>query len=713
MSMKRVLQLKGLDCANCARELEEEIGKIDGVSFANIAFVNQKLTVEYTDDSVLTKIIDTANHFEEVKVIENTQSERVKSFKKEWLFIAVSAVLFAVGIILTELVNYKLANIIGYIAFAYSYLLVGYPVLISTAKNIVKGRIFDENFLMTLASIGAVLIGEIFEGVAVMLLYQTGETLQGMAVRASRRNIVSLMDLKSEYATLLVSEECCHDCACGHHHGEHTKAQRQVSPETLRIGDTLLVKTGDKIPVDGVLLDEQATLDTKPLTGEPQPRTIHKQQELLSGCINIGAPFRMQVTRPYQDSAVSRILEMVENASTSKAKPEKFISKFAKYYTPIVCGIALFIALFVPLLSGVIIENRLCFKDFTRWAQSALTFLVISCPCALVISVPLTYFSGIGSSAKQGVLIKGATYLDTLAKANVIALDKTGTLTEGNFTVCAVHTKEQSESELLSLVASIESASAHPIAKAFEKYEITHTVKDITEIAGRGIKASVQGETVLVGNAKLMQENGIEIQEIDSPYTVIYTAKNGVYLGCIEVGDKLRAETKSVVSTLKELGFSRIVMLTGDTPLRTEKIAKEVGVYEMNANLLPDEKLKKAEELKESGTLVYVGDGINDAPVMATSDIAVSMGKLGSAVAVETSDLVLISDNLSALPKCIKTARKTRKVVWPNVVFSIGMKVAFMILGVIGVLPLYLAVFADVGVMLLAVGNSFRVRKIS
>ena len=711
--MKKVLQLKGLDCANCARELEEKIAQIDGVSFANIAFVNQKLTVEYTDDNILTKIMDTANHFEEVKVVENTQSERVKSFKKEWLFIAISAVLFAVGIILTELVNYKLANIIGYLAFVCSYLLVGYPVLISTAKNIVKGRIFDENFLMTLASIGAVLIGEIFEGVAVMLLYQTGETLQGMAVRASRRNIVSLMDLKSEYATLLVNEVGCHDCACGHHHSEHTQTQRQVSPETLRIGDILLVKTGDKIPVDGVLLDEQATLDTKPLTGEPQPRSIRKAEELLSGCINIGAPFRMQATRAYQDSAVSRILEMVENASASKAKPEKFISKFAKYYTPIVCGIALFIALFVPLLSGVIIENRLYFKDFTRWAQSALTFLVISCPCALVISVPLTYFSGIGASAKQGVLIKGATYLDALARANVIALDKTGTLTEGNFTVCAVHTKAQAESELLSLVASVESASAHPIAKAFEKYEITHTAKDITEIAGRGIKASVQGETVLVGNVKLMQENGIEIQEIDSPYTVIYIAKDGVYLGCIEVGDKLRAETKSVVSTLKELGFSRIVMLTGDTPLRAEKIAKEVGVYEVNANLLPDEKLKKAEELKKSGMLVYVGDGINDAPVMATSDIAVSMGKLGSAVAVEASDVVLISDNLSALPKCIQTARKTRKVVWQNVVFSIGMKIAFMLLGVIGILPLYLAVFADVGVMLLAVGNSFRVRKIS
>ncbi len=709
--MKRVLQLKGLDCANCARELEEEIAQIDGVSFANIAFVNQKLTVEYTDDSVLTKIIDTANHFEEVKVIENAQSESAKSFKKEWLFIAISAILFIVGMILTELISYKVAKIICYCTMACAYLLVGYPVLISTAKNIVKGRIFDENFLMTLASIGAVLLGEIFEGVAVMLLYQTGETLQGMAVRASRRNIVSLMDLKSDYATLLISENCC-ECTCGQHHDEHTKTQRQVLPETLQIGDILLIKTGDKIPVDGVLLGEQAILDTKSLTGESQLRTIKRGEELLSGCINMGAPFKMQVIRAYQDSAVSRILEMVENASASKAKPEKFISKFAKYYTPIVCGMALFIALFVPLLSGVIIENRLYFKDFTRWAQSALTFLVISCPCALVISVPLTYFSGIGASAKQGVLIKGATYLDVLAKANVIALDKTGTLTEGNFTVCAVHTKSQSESELLSLVASIESASAHPIAKAFEKYEITHTVKNITEIAGRGIKASVQGEIVLVGNAKLLQENGVEIQEIDSPYTVIYTAKNGVYLGCIEVGDKLRAETKSVVSTLKALGFSRIVMLTGDTPLRAEKLAKEVGMYEVNANLLPDEKLKKAEELKKSGTLVYVGDGINDAPVMMASDIAVSMGKLGSAVAVEASDLVLISDNLSALPKCIKIARKTRKIVWQNVGFSILMKVAFMVLGAIGILPLALAVFADVGVMLLAVFNSFRARKI-
>ena len=473
-----------------------------------------------------------------------------------------------------------------------------------------------------------------------------------------------------------------------------------------------MIKAGEKIPVDGVLLDENATLDTKALTGESELRTAKQGEELLSGCINAGGVFKMRVLRPYEESAVSKILDMVENAASRKAAPEKFITKFARYYTPIVCCLALALALVTPLLSGLIVDGRLYFKDFARWAQSALTFLVISCPCALIISVPLTYFSGIGCAAKQGILVKGATYLDGMAKANVIAFDKTGTLTEGNFTVCGVRSGEKtSENELLSLVTAVEASSAHPIAKAFAGYKTAHVAQNVVEVAGKGLSAIVEGETVLVGNGELLKENGVDIPALSSPYTLIYAAKNGEYLGCIEVGDKLRAEAKEAVRQLQTLGFSRIVMLTGDNPTRAEKIANEVGVYEVNAELLPDEKLERAQALKEYGTLVYVGDGINDAPVMAASDCAVSMGKLGSAAAVEASDLVLISDNLTALPRCVKIARKTKRIVVQNIVFSILMKGVFMILGAIGVLPLLVAVFADVGVMLLAVLNSFRARK--
>lgn len=694
--MKQVLKIKGLDCAGCAAELERQISKMTGVASASVSFVNQKITVEYDVQETLEKIVDAVNHFEEVKVINDVGrvEPNAESHKKDWLLIALSVALFLIGFLLEKLVSGLGAEITRYLLYATAYFAVGYPVLLATVKNVIKGKIFDENFLMTVASIGAVCIGEISESVMVMLLYQLGETLQSLAVNSSRRSVKGLMDLKSEWANVLAGSETT-----------------RIKSEQVKIGDTLLVKAGEKVPVDGILLSQTASLDTKSLTGEAELRKAQNGDELLSGCINAGNVFEMRATREYTDSAVSRILDMVENASSGKAAPEKFITKFARIYTPVVCLFALALATLAPLFSGLIVDHALYFKDFERWLLSALTFLVISCPCALIISVPLTYFSGIGACAKRGVLVKGATYLDVLSKADIFAFDKTGTLTEGNFTVCsAVPAAGTTEEELLAVATALERGSSHPIAKAFESVETNYEATEIKEIAGRGLVGKIKNETVLVGNAELLKEHGVSCPQTDSAYTLVYVAQNGEYKGAIEIGDRVRPQAKSAIKALQNLGVTRTVMLTGDQTKRAEKIAKEVGVYELNAELLPDQKLKKAEALKQTGTLVYVGDGVNDAPVMSIADCAVSMGKLGSAAAVEASDLVLVSDDLTALPRGVKIARKTRKIVVQNIVFSIVMKTAFMVLGALGVLPLSLAVFADVGVMLLAVCNSFRVK---
>lgn len=694
--MKTLLRIENLDCPVCAEALQSDLQKIKGVISAQVDYVSQTIALETTDEEAVKKAIKTTNRFEEVRVLdEGMYATKSQSHVKEWLLIGCSALFLIIGLLLEKWTDKTVVKIVRYILFAVAYFSVGYPVLISTAKNIVKGRVFDENFLMTVASVGAVALGEVGEGVLVMLLYQLGELLQSIAVGSSRKSVAQLMDLKSEWATVLEN-------------GEH----KQVKPEELKVGDILLVKAGEKVPVDGVLLSEQAVLDTKSLTGEAEPRQIEKGEELLSGCINAGGVYEMQVTRPYADSAVGKILDMVENASSGKAKPERFITKFAKIYTPVVCILAVVLALVVPLFSGLVADGRLYFKDISRWVQSALTFLVISCPCALIISVPLTYFSGVGACAKHGVLVKGAVYLDTVAKAKLVAFDKTGTLTEGDFTVQAVYPETGvSETELLSLVAAVEKNSSHPIAKAFARYKASEGISSVREVAGYGLIAEQNGVPVLVGKADLLRENGIPCMEITCHNTLVYVAKDGAFLGVIEIGDGLKKEAKQTISELKKLGFARSVMLTGDHEHRARAVAEKAGVDEVYAGLLPDEKLQKAEELKKDGVLVYVGDGVNDAPVMMTADCAVSMGKLGSAAAVEASDMVLISDNLSALPKGVKIARKTRTVVMQNIWFSIVMKVAFMGLGACGVLPLWLAVFADVGVMLLAVLNSFRVRK--
>ncbi len=693
--MKEVLKITGLDCPVCAEALQGDLQKIKGITSARVDYVTQSIALEAENADAVKKAIKVANKFEEVRVLEGGRYEVIEeNHQKEWWQIGISTLLFVLAFCLQFFVKNEVATWISYIIYGVAYLAVGYPVLFSTVKNICKGRIFDENFLMTVASLGAIALGEVGEGVAVMLLYQLGELLQSLAVGASRRSVAKLMQLKSESAVRLVNGEW-----------------EEVTSEELQIGDTVLVRAGEKAPADGVLLGESALLDKKFLTGEAEIAQVTTGEEILSGSVNAGNAYEMKIVRPYAESAVGRILDMVENASAGKAKPEKFIAKFSKVYTPIVCGLALLLAVAIPLMSGLLIDGRLYFKDLPRWINSALTFLVISCPCALVISVPLTYFSGIGACAKKGILTKGATHLDTLAQAKIFAFDKTGTLTSGDFAVRLVKSVEGvNEEEVLSIATAVEKASAHPIAKGFAALTTPYTAENVCEVSGKGLTAQINGERVTVGAAKWLQEQGIAVEETESVYTRVYVAREGKYLGVVELGDRVKAEAKEALSALRDLGVSRCVMLTGDNEKRAKAIANEVGMYELKAELLPQEKLLGVEEMKREGKLVYVGDGVNDAPVMTAANCAVSMGKIGSAAAVEASDVVLIQDDLKAIPKAVKIARKTRRIVLENIVGSIVMKVVFMALGAVGVLPLWLAVFADVGVMLLAVLNSFRVR---
>lgn len=692
--MKKVLKIKNLDCPVCAGELQEELEKIDGIKDVRVDYLTQTIVCEYDREEMLQQVIQRTNSFEEVKVLEE-QGSQTESHKKEWLQLLVSLLLAGIGCLYLFVRKGKIGEIFGNVCMVTGYLVVGYPVLMSTFNNLRKGKIFDENFLMTVASVGAMVLGEVVEGFAVLFLYQLGELLQSIAVGASRRSVKELMQMKTDRAVLLKDGQ-----------------QISVSPEQLKIDDTVLVKTGEKVPTDGILLGESATLDTKALTGEFELKTVKRGEEILSGSINAGNAFELKVIRRYEDSAVGKILELMENASVAKATPEKFITKFAKIYTPIVCICALILAVCFPLVGGLVFDGRLYFKDASRWITAALTFLVVSCPCALVISVPLTYFLGLGISAKAGALIKGATYLETLSKVETVAFDKTGTLTKGEFTILSKHFMgEMSEEKILAMVAGLERYSSHPLAKAFQEIPTHEVFENVHEIAGQGLVGKTQGKELLVGNERLLRERGVSFLPIDTLYTVIYVAFDGEFIGFVEVGDILREETLDSIKRLKELGITHTAMLTGDREVRAKRVAQEVGIQTVYAELLPDQKLEKAKEMQRARTLLYVGDGINDAPVMIAADCSVSMGKLGSAAAIEASDVVLISENLKVLPKVIEIAKKTKRIVFQNIIFSILMKIAFMILGIIG-MPLYMAVFADVGVMLLAICNAFRVRKL-
>lgn len=687
---KIILKTIGLDCPNCAKKLEEDLKKIAGITNANVVYVTGNIELEYENITSLNKAKDYINHFEDVKIIEKVEKEDKAS---NLVITIISVLLFVLTLVLTLFFEGKTKEIISYAGYGITYLTVGYPVLIKTFKSLRKGQIFDENFLMTIASLGAIIISivtdenQMLEAAAVMLLYQIGEYLQNKAVGSSRNTIAKLIEMKSETANLF-----------------ENGIIKTVDPQKLKIGDKIVIKAGEKIPTDCKVTSGSSSVDMKSLTGEAKPIDVKAGDDLLSGGINLSGRIFAIVTKEFKDSTVAKILDLVENSAAAKAKPELFITKFAKYYTPIVCLISLIIALVAPLIQFLITDQFL----LVEWIIKGLTILVISCPCALIISVPLTYFSGIGACAKKGILAKGATSLDELSQVRVALFDKTGTLTKGVFVVKNIIGEDI---ELLKKVASaIEKYSNHPLSIPLTKYKTDLVCEEVKEIAGYGMKGIINGKMVLVGNAKLLNENNIIFNEINSLSTVTYVSYDHKYLGAFEIDDEEKEETKEFLLKLKKYGIKKNIMLTGDNKERAIVFAKELAIDEVNASLLPTDKLEVSEKYQKNDKIMFVGDGINDSPVMIAADCSFSMGQLGSDAAVEASDFVLINDNLNGIIETVKISKKTRVLVLENIIGSILIKVIVMILGFFGLIPLWGAVLADVGVMLIAVLNALRVK---
>ena len=612
-----------------------------------------------------------------------------KKQKKMLIRIIVAAVL---------IVLFSKLPIDGYVRFGLfmiPYLVIGYDILQKAFKGIRNKQVFDENFLMAVATVGAILLGDYSEGVAVMLFYQIGELFQSYAVGKSRRNISELMDIRPDYANIEVDGKL-----------------EQVDPDEVEIGTVIVVQPGEKVPIDGVIIDGVSILNTSALTGESLPRDAKAGDEVISGCINMTGVLKIRTIREFGESTVSKILELVENSSSRKSKSENFISKFAKYYTPVVCYGALALA-FIPPIVLLIMGKPAMWGD---WIYRALTFLVISCPCALVISIPLSFFAGIGGASNQGVLVKGSNYLETLAQPSYVVFDKTGTMTQGVFEVSGVHHNEISDEKLLEYAALAECSSSHPISKSLQKAYgkpiDRNRVTDIEEISGNGVTAKVDGISVAAGNAKLMKRLGISYQECHHVGTVIHMAVDGKYEGHILISDILKPHAKEAIAELKKAGIKKTVMLTGDSKRVADQVAKELGIGEVYSELLPADKVSKVEELlhqkSEKEKLAFVGDGINDAPVLSRADIGIAMGALGSDAAIEAADIVLMDDDPLKISKAIKIARKCIHIVYENIYFAIGIKILCLILGALGIANMWMAIFADVGVMIIAVLNAIR-----
>ena len=614
-----------------------------------------------------------------------------KKQKKVLTRIIIASVLMII-LVLLPLEDYPLVR---FILFMVPYFTVGYDILLKAFKGIKNKQVFDENFLMAIATVGAIALGEYTEGVAVMLFYQIGELFQSYAVGKSRRNISQLMDIRPDFANVMIDG-----------------VLEQVDPDDVEIGSEIVVQPGEKIPIDGVVIDGNATLDTAALTGESVPRTAKIGDEVISGCINMSGVLTIRTTKEFGESTASKILDLVENASSKKSKPENFISKFARIYTPVVCYSALALAVIPPVVRLIMGIDPL----WTQWVYRALTFLVISCPCALVISIPLTFFAGIGGASRAGVLVKGSNYLDALSRSKIVVMDKTGTLTKGVFEVTKVQAVDISEEELLEMTAMAEAFSNHPISRslkeAYGKPIDTSLVSDVEEISGHGVKANVSGKVVQVGNEKLMNSIGVQVEDIVEPGTVIHVAIDGKYHGYILISDMLKEHSKEAIIGLKRAGISKTVMLTGDSKKVADLVAADLGLDEVCAELLPGDKVSKVEELLATKTdkeqLIFVGDGINDAPVLSRADIGVAMGALGSDAAIEAADVVLMDDDPSSIVKAIGISKKCMRIVYENIYFAIGIKVACLILGAVGIANMWIAIFADVGVMVLAVLNAIR-----
>ena len=605
-----------------------------------------------------------------------------KKEKRNLIRIIISGLLFALSFI------FKTKYVVFGILLV-SYIIIGYDVLLKAFRNIKRGKIFDENFLMSIATIGAICISDMREAVAVMLFYQIGELFQSYAVNKSRKSIIELMDIRPDYANVI-------------RNGKHEK----VDPNEVDIEEIILVKPGEKIPLDGVIVEGKSLLNTVALTGESVPRSVKENDEVLSGCINNEGILKIKVTKKFGDSTVSKILDLVENASNRKSKSEAFITKFAKYYTPIVCGIALVVAIFPPLILK---------EPFNTWIYKALSFLVVSCPCALVISIPLSFFGGLGASSNIGVLVKGSNYLEALSNVDIVVCDKTGTLTEGVFKVQEINAVGISNEELLKMTAYAESFSNHPISislkEAYGKKIDSSKVTKAREIVGKGIYAKVLGKDVYVGNDKLLKELEIKIDKVNKTGTVIYTVIDNKYCGYILISDKIKEDSYKMIKSLKKNNIRKIVMLTGDRENISKSISNELKLDEYYAELLPQDKVSITEKImhEKDGNLLFIGDGINDAPVLALSDIGVSMGSLGSDAAIEASDIVIMTDEPSKISDVIKISKKTMKIVHENIVFAISIKIAVLILSLLGIATMWSAVFADVGVSVIAILNSLRI----
>ncbi|WP_304087092.1 heavy metal translocating P-type ATPase [Peptostreptococcus stomatis] len=724
--MTRVeVTMGGLNCANCAGIIEEKVKARKEIDRANLNFINKKLTVDigdgYDQDQVVDQLISiiddtepgldislklagrtvTAEDFRaglsdqtDKDHIEDDKSERGHEHKESNSFLIAAIILYAVAMIGNRLgLPYP-----AYLAFlAAAYILSGKDVILAAVRNIIKGNALDENFLMTVATSGAAAIGEYPEAVGVMLFYGVGEALEELAVGRSRRNIEALMDIAPQVANLIVDGQVV-----------------EVRPEEVKVGDRLLVKVGERVPLDGLIVKGQSRLDTSAITGESVLRSAREGDEVLSGVINKEALIEVEVTKLYQDSTVARILDMVENASANKSNTENFISVFAKYYTPIVVGLAIAIMLLPPLVGG---------QDFKTWLYRGLIFLVVSCPCALVLSIPLTYFSGIGLASSKGILVKGSNYLDALISLKTIVFDKTGTLTEGVFKVININRAEGVDEKDLMVYACIaESSSNHPIAKSILAWcQEAGLARDLDktsltsyqEIPAQGIKLVYQGQEILAGNARLMEAENIDYREVKNSSTKVYIAVDSIYKGCVEIADQLRPGIKAALADLKGLGVENLVMLTGDSEDVAKELSDDLGLTSYKANLLPNQKVEIVEDLMkdmpDQAKLAFIGDGINDAPVIARADVGLSMGGIGSDAAIEASDIVIMTDEMAKLPTAIRISRMTKKIAWQNIILAIGIKILVMVLGTLGIANMWVAIFADVGVAVLAVINSLRI----
>lgn len=704
--------LQGLGCANCAAKIENGVKTQDGVISVSVNFMNTALKVELEDGykGDITEMIEKIVHKYESDIIvvekgrknngDNTQDHDHghthgggEEDKSKITALIIGSILFGAGILLTQLFELHIYIKLG--VFLVSYIILGGKVVLRAIKNILRGQIFDENFLMSIATIGAFIIGDFPEAVAVMLFYQVGELFQDLAVRRSKKSIADLMDIRPDFANLKKN-------------GEITK----VSPDTIRVGDIIVVKPGEKIPLDGIIIEGTAMLDTTALTGESVPRKVSVSDLVLSGCINQNGVLTIEVTKTFGESTVAKIIDLVENASSKKAPTENFITTFSRYYTPAVVGLAALLAVIPPLFLGGV---------WSEWINRGLIFLVISCPCALVISIPLGFFGGIGAASKNGILIKGSNYLEALNNLDIVVFDKTGTLTKGVFQVTNLQAAEGfSKDELLEFAANAETFSNHPIAlsiqKAYGKEVDKEKITDYKEISGHGISAVVNGKNVLAGNHKLMQAQNISFTESTDIGTKIYVAVDKAYVGSIVISDEIKADSYGAIEVLKAKGVRKTVMLTGDNPQIAEAIARELKLDEVYAGLLPDQKVERLEKLSEQkrakGKLAFVGDGINDAPVLARADIGIAMGGLGSDAAIEAADVVLMTDEPSKLAEAIDIAKATKRIVWQNIIFALGIKGIFLLLGAMGVANMWEAVFADVGVSVLAILNAMRVMKL-